>query len=388
MKNLLILQIPTLHPRSYINFQIQPRSLTDLNSHPRVILNNDISYLYAAKFPLLIEKLERADVDTFVNVKHIKSEPIESEQMIDIKTEPMDTGYEYEINSEFLIKTEESNFDINPLDLDPKCKSERESESDSSISNKESDNDSDITTDDLSTTTDEDSYEPDSSDESIEPETDTDDADSDLDTERFECCHCNQFVKHLERHVERAHWNFSNINRTQCGLCWESFPLLKDLRRHQSNVHDGNAYACDICNCLTRTYAEIQTHIIRIHCNEQRFLCQHCGKGYKFIWEQRRHERKKHTGVVPERTHACHLCDKKFFISSSLNKHVKSVHINLRSFRCNVDGCNKAYNQKSYLQYHHRQVHLKQNHHSCVICEKTFSFKGNLTVHMKKVHKT
>lgn len=328
-----------------------------------------------------------SDDVAFVNVKDIKTEPVELEGIADIKTEPMDTGYEYESNGEFVIKREKLDFDNNPLDSEPESKSESEdeSESESSVSVRKGEYDPDITSDDFSTT-DDDSI---NSDDLTGEENLENDEDSDLDTaERFECVDCKRFVINLERHVERVHMNFSkNVNSTICGLCLEQFPRRINLKNHQITAHNGNAFACDICDCMTQTHEAIHRHIIRAHSNERTFLCQHCGVGYKFIWDLQRHERNLHMGAR-ERSAVCHLCDKKFFTAKLLKRHIDAVHLNLRPHHCSFDGCNKTFKQKNYLRTHERQVHTKENVYSCIICEKPFSFKHNLTTHMKNIHKT
>lgn len=323
-----------------------------------------------------------------VNVKDIKTEPVQWEG---IKIEPMDTGYECEANSEFVIKREKLDLHNNPLDSEPECEFESETESESSeVKKRKSEYDPDITSDDFSTTDDDSISSADLTKESSEENDEENDEDSYIESaERFECIHCKQLVKNLENHVERNHLNFTkNVNRTICGLCLKTFPRRINLKNHQITVHNGNAFACDICDRMTPKYAEIQRHIIRAHSHERTFLCQHCGIGYKFIRDLQRHIQKLHMGVIRERNAACDLCEKKFFTTKSLKRHIDSVHLNLRPYHCRVDGCSKAFKQKNYLVTHERQVHTKERVYSCIVCEKQFSFKQNLATHIKNIHKT
>lgn len=387
---MLIAQISIFHHQKKL-----PR-LADSIGHPRVILNNDITYLYGSKFQQLIEKLHHTiTFGNVVNVQDIKAEPIDVETLPDIKIDPDGTGYEYkitecedEINCEFVLKREELYPDTNPLDLE--CENKFESESDdSSVAAKEMSDDPDITTDDFSSSdsTDDECSEADNSDCSMEEEYSDDNSENDT-AKRFQCSYCNQLVKNLESH-ERNHWNFSkNVNRTVCGLCFESFQHQKVMLKHRTDVHGGNAYACDLCNCMAVTYDKIRRHIIRKHCTERPFLCQHCGEGYKFHWDLKRHMESTHMIDKRERSHACQLCEKKFFAAHRLRYHIALVHSDLRPHLCNVDGCNKAFKRADYLVKHRTQVHLKENLHSCIVCGKKFSLKGNLTTHMKSVHKS
>lgn len=357
--------------------EVKIAHLSDSSAHPRVILNNDISYLYGAKFPFLIEKLQMADDSAYVNMKDVKTETIELEDVLDIKTEVV------------------TDLDTNPLDLDIKEEpqsdaepmEEEESESETSSDENVDKDDPDVTSDDFSTSDDESTSESlDSLESSLDPE--SSDNGSEIDSsERFECSYCNKFVKKLDRHVERNHFDFSkNVNRTRCGLCLEQFTQRKDLKRHQANVHGGNSFGCDLCGCLTHRFGHLERHILRVHCEENELLCQQCGKGYKFIWELRRHIQNAHT--ERERAHECHLCPKKFYSKEMLSDHISSVHLDLRPYKCNADGCNKAFKLKKRLRIHYIQVHSNQKPHSCLICKKAFALRGNLTAHVKNVHKT
>lgn len=346
-----------------------------------MILNNRLSYLYGSKFPLLLQQLQTSDA-----VILVEGAPA---NLNGIKTEPTDGGYEYEISTQFVPNSAESSTDTNPLELQSECQMKTESESSSDSEN--NNDDPEVTTDDLGSSDDE-SFEPDTSDEDS---TDSDIVEDEATSEdeamiiRFECQYCQQSVKHLDSHVSRAHWNFSkSVNRTRCGLCAEVFSRRKDVRNHQSTVHNGNAYACDTCNKLTRTFDEIRIHILRMHSSERTLLCQHCGKSYKFMKDLIRHEESAHNGVKRERTHVCQQCDKKFFSSYELTKHMNSVHQTLRPYKCDVIGCSKAFKQPTHLKVHHAQVHAKKNLYSCVICDKKFSLKYNLTAHTRNVHKT
>lgn len=364
------------------NFQVNVQRLADKNLHHRVIINNRLAYLYGSKYPQLMDRLQTTDMLSFVAVNG-------ESRTTEIKTEPMDGGLEYEICT----KPEVSTIDSNPLELEAKSKYESDTESESSNDRRKEDYDPDVTTDDLPSDDGDDSYEwseHDGSDDSLESENEEGDVipEDEKNHERFECRYCGQLVRNLDTHVERSHWRFAkNLNRTHCGLCWKVYPKQSDLRKHQGYVHNGNAYSCDICDTLTRTYETMRIHILRAHSNERTLLCQHCGKSYKFIWELRRHVQTIHFDVQRERTHACEHCDKKFFSAAILRRHVKEVHLNLRPYNCDVDGCNKAFKQPFHLKVHHTQVHAKLNLFSCVICDKKFSLKCNLVAHMKNVHK-
>jgi uncharacterized Zn-finger protein len=71
-------------------------------------------------------------------------------------------------------------------------------------------------------------------------------------------------------------------------------------------------------------------------------------------------------------------CDKAFISNTKLKSHVNSVHLKQRSFRCEI--CGKAFLEKNNLKNHLR-VHIGDRKFKCDICNKTFLFNGSLTCH-------
>lgn len=310
---------------------------------------------------MLLEKLDKMDDYLLADVRVVKTEPIEANEMPDIKTEPIDTVDEQEIVIE--IKQEIADSD-NPLELqlnikseeetlcdpdhppeeEPKSESESESESEAeSIPVKESENDPDVTLDDFAS----------SSSDSI-----SDESVSDLKPyRRTQCEHCSMFVGCLEQHMRREHWNFAkNLNKTRCGLCSKEFAQFHQLKKHQTKVHRGHSWCCDICGFSTESMKALEHHIVRLHQKENEQLCPHCGKEFTF--------------------------------KRSLKRHVNGVHLNLRPYKCKVKGCDKTFKQPFHLRSHLQQVHSKGSASECVICGKKFALKSNLAAHLKNVHKT
>ena len=56
----------------------------------------------------------------------------------------------------------------------------------------------------------------------------------------------------------------------------------------------------------------------------------------------------------------CKKCDKSFSKRSSLKVHIKTVHDKVKSYKCN--SCSKAFGQKHNLKVHINTVHEKQTH--------------------------
>ena len=79
----------------------------------------------------------------------------------------------------------------------------------------------------------------------------------------------------------------------------------------------------------------------------------------------------------------CKICESKFKLKTSLDKHMKEKHCSEDKFYCSQ--CDKRYSyQKDLLERSHKEETLKTN--SCDLCKKMFSRKSNLYQHRKRVH--
>ncbi|EIM24227.1 hypothetical protein WALSEDRAFT_59155 [Wallemia mellicola CBS 633.66] len=158
--------------------------------------------------------------------------------------------------------------------------------------------------------------------------------------------------------------------------CDKSFVSKPKLDRH-ARVHQSDRYSCGHPECLHLTFSkwtELQAHIKQSHkatcpypdCRKV-FSDRHNLNSHLKLHEQREIEKQigiedesaKIRGGIIGRDYKCEVegCDKAFKSQKSLNVHVNTTHLNIRPFQC--DSCEKAFGHK-HLLARHMKVHKKE----------------------------
>jgi len=102
--------------------------------------------------------------------------------------------------------------------------------------------------------------------------------------------------------------------------------------------------------------------------------CGICGKEFKKAFNLKQHVR-THTNEKPLQ---CARCEKRFNDRSSMNKHVRTVHTDVRPHPCTV--CGKCFTTNSHLT-DHQATHTQQKRFQCLQCGKRFAFRSSLNKH-------
>lgn len=97
------------------------------------------------------------------------------------------------------------------------------------------------------------------------------------------------------------------------------------------------------------------------------------------------HIRCRHNCIKPYR---CVQCPKTFAIESELEKHRRSMHVDIqRPFNCTVEGCSKRFKQKQSLKGH-LALHFYERPFVCHVkdCADRFTYSYELKQHLQDEH--
>lgn len=198
-------------------------------------------------------------------------------------------------------------------------------------------------------------------------------------------------------------------NRTvTCELCGKDFDFKSKLNRHLNSVHLNNRpYPCVVCSKKFRTKKDYANYKLYVHDLEGRklFGCWSCGLSFMTQTQRERHEKCVH---LRQNATACESFSSKTY----LKYHQKAVHQKLKEFTCAIckvsfklafqlmdhansahdpcgakakfvcESCDKSCPNKGGLVAHMKNAHLKLKPLTCKVCQKSFSYKLDLTGHM------
>ena len=80
---------------------------------------------------------------------------------------------------------------------------------------------------------------------------------------------------------------------------------------------------------------------------------------------------------------SCDQCDKTFSLKLGLAVHMREIHYGVEKFEC--DKCEYKSKRKYEVQVH-QAVHQQDPNLVCKLCSKIFSRKSNLETHMRELH--
>lgn len=242
-------------------------------------------------------------------------------------------------------------------------------------------------------------------------------------TRPFKCPHqgCSKdFLRdsHLKHHVKSAHTDVRDYVCSWEG-CGKRFATGTRLRRHQAAHEQKEKWKCrgyEDCNETFRKHDTLKRHIMTVHENKKPFPCpdvdlrtaEPCKSAFETVEKLRAHQRARHD----QTRFACTACleqlvqvypengildnfkeneTEAFFASyADLQLHIATVHPPTCAHCPTVLSTPREL--KSHLELVHNitdpDLHQSQGAFPCTYsnCDRSFSKKGNLNVHVKTVH--
>ncbi|XP_060809253.1 zinc finger protein 311 isoform X1 [Amyelois transitella] len=219
-----------------------------------------------------------------------------------------------------------------------------------------------------------------------------------------ECPNCGKkfhYARSLFLHLKES----SNMQRA-CHIC-AGIMSRDELVRHLVDVHDREAYDCDKCPALFRTYSQFEKHQKRAHSGGV-CTCGDCGRSFPSNQAYNAHLTvhilKTCPGCdSPFRNHSCYLHHVKRCCNLDKNRndtyHTKhkvtvevknkmskrKIRVGMRGSadtQCVCDYCGKKFAGKKFVGAHIKIVHLKNTHKPCIYCGKLLA-AAHMTEHVK-----
>lgn len=144
-----------------------------------------------------------------------------------------------------------------------------------------------------------------------------------------ECPICHKFVAHLQRHMHRH----SEAKRTpsHCPQCSRLCSSKQALQEHVERVHEkrplGKSYSCLVCDLNFIRAEDLWRHSF-MHYTGNVFACSFPGCNKMFKRSSKLNSHVMVHDSAKEATFGCHLCSKKYFRQTALNKHQRQTHQN------------------------------------------------------------
>ena len=148
----------------------------------------------------------------------------------------------------------------------------------------------------------------------------------------------------------------ASSNRLQCEYCFKSFNSTRNLSSHIQSDHKLKEYECNFCAVRFSKKENCHKHISEAH-GELAKQCEICGKGFKSLTGFKNHKKIFHDDA--SKLSKCHYCGKVFSDISHLARQLM-LHTGVKNFVCLV--CNKSFVEKRNLTKHKCKPHLKIEH--------------------------
>ena len=157
--------------------------------------------------------------------------------------------------------------------------------------------------------------------------------------EKLPCQFCG---KTFFKHILAQHSRQCQMPKPKCEICGKEYTDKNyHMKTHQKKKK------CVVCGL---EFHNLERHM-KVHTEEPK-ECPECGKKVRFL---ELHMRTMHIPDSQKKV-VCSECGKGFVDKNHLDKHMMSVHLKLRPYRCRY-GCDIGYNDSSNRNCHERKKH-------------------------------
>lgn len=169
----------------------------------------------------------------------------------------------------------------------------------------------------------------------------------------------------------------------KCFICNKSFTTVKIMKIHIKNNHS-NAKNCTICDEKIKTPISLNYHIMS-HSHGYSNICHFCGKGFQITCKLTAHIKKIHT--KSNTIFTCDLCGVSTKLKEYIAKHMKTVHMKIKKFKC-IHCEEREYSTQMGLNSHLYRYHEVEAPIKCPDCNTGFTFNSELRGHINNLQCT
>lgn len=199
--------------------------------------------------------------------------------------------------------------------------------------------------------------------------------------------HCEQCDRHFHSKDGLTYHRRNTCLRYKCQHCERILPTNSQLQQHLREAHkevassaqlrqNGDPSVRCICFVCGKTVKEMNLgrHML-VHKEERPFICDLCGKCFKFKGALREH-------IITEmgmKDYVCEVCGRKFvkrcYLMKHSHQHQQRSTAPKRSFECDL--CDAQFTELRQLSVHRRQ----HKELSCELCAETFKSQAQFQEH-------
>ncbi|XP_048005563.1 zinc finger protein 37A-like [Leguminivora glycinivorella] len=188
---------------------------------------------------------------------------------------------------------------------------------------------------------------------------------------------CPQCPKTFQRPSQLSvHAVTHSTERRYACSCGKRYKRRKELSQHARTHAEVRPYQCDHCNMSFKLKSVLKSHLI-VHKPDKPHLCYICGWSFKQAGNLAVHMR-IHTGAKP---HAC-ACGFRAACASSLRRH--EARHRARALRCRQ--CDKRFFDTTALTRHMRS-HTGARPYQCPACARSFADSWKRKLHLMRTHR-